>query len=110
MNKRRLRNLSGDAKFLLNALFFRETVWRLWYKLLSEGNLVLWKDQKEPELKLNVDSPKGIKYTMSNYGAHDILPYAATFSFYLTHTALRSDEDIIQTSLESTWINSRTGK
>ena len=85
-------------------------MWRLWYKLLSEGNLVLWKDKKEPELELNVDSPKGIKYTMSTVGAHEILPYAATFSFYLTQPALRSDEDIIQTSLESIWINSRTGE
>ena len=85
-------------------------MWRLWYKLLSEDNLVLWKDQKEPEFELNVDSPKGIKYTMSNAGTHEVLPYAAMFSFYLTHPALRSDEDIIQTSLESTWINSRTGK
>ena len=104
------KNLFGESKVLFNVFLFRETVWRLWYKLLSEGNLVLWKDQKEPELELNVDSPKGIKYTMSNYGIYDILPYAATFSFYLTHPALRSDEDIIQISLESTWINSRTGK
>ena len=87
-------------------------MWRLWYKLLSGGNLVFRKDQRVPlsAMELRIESPKGIEYTMTEASVHEILPYVATFSFYLTKPALRSNEDMIETSLQNMWKNSRTGK
>ena len=104
-----LINLYGNDSAKSYPTFCSETVWRLWYKLMSRGNLVLWKDQQVPEMELSVKSPKDMEYTMSDAAVHKILPYAATFSFYLTQPALRSNEDMIQTSLLNTWRNSRTG-